>query len=378
MKRGVLIMTLFVVLLIVAACGGGSDESKEKATSVPVATQGGAAPAAKATLVAEPATVEEEPALSEDQLKDIENLDSYRAITTWSSKGKDSEGKNLETSTEITMEYTKEPPAQHMAMSTSSTNADQTNDVQSFDMYQIGTDMYMSSGEDGTWMRVQQDELPIDPSFAGLSGGQFFTNLEDLKRVRPDQNINGIDSRHYTYDERVLGMLFGSATGDVTAEGDVWIAKDGGYVTKYVVTIEVKNGSGDILAPTMTEGTSTLAWELQEVNSKDLKIELPKEAVAGATLAGFDEAFPTPEGSSVQASSGDFAMIQTDLTVEEVTKFYEDTLSKLGWTKDDSSSGEFGGMTSLSFAKDGVQLSVMITADEDSGKTQIMASAQKP
>jgi len=367
-KRGVLIVTLFVVLLIVAACGGGSDESKEKATSVPVATEGDATPAA----------VEEEPTLSEDQLKDIENLDSYRAITTWSSKGKDAEGKALENSTEITIEYTKEPPAQHMAMATSSTNADQTEDVQAFDIYQIGKDMYMSSGEDGTWMRVQQDESPIDPSFSGLSGGQFFTNLEDLKRVRPDQNINGIDSRHYTYDERVLGMLFGSATGDVKAEGDVWIAKDGGYVTKYVVTIEVKNGSGDILAPTMTEGSSSLAWELQEVNSKDLKIELPKEAVAGATLAGFDEAFPTPEGSSVQASSGDFAMIQTDLTAEEVAKFYEDTLSKLGWTKDESSSSAFGGMTSLSFAKDGVQLSVMISADEDSGKTQIMASAQKP
>ena len=35
-------------------------------------------------------------------------------------------------------------------------------------------------------------------------------------------------------------------------------------------------------------------------------------------------------------------------------------------------------MSSLSFTKDGVQLSVLINKDEASGKTQIMANAQQP
>ena len=237
----------------------------------------------------------------------------------------------------------------------------------------------MNAGADVGWIRIQQDQSPFDdPSISLMTGGQLFNNLEDLKRVRPDEKINGVDSRHYTFDEKVLGKLIGDATGDVKADGDVWIAKDGGYVTKYVLTIEVKGGNAGMLDPNMAEGTFSMAWELQDVNNKDIKIELPAEAAAGTSLAGFDGDFPTPEGSTVQASSNTFVIVQTDLAVEDAAKFYEEALTKLGWTKDDGESGAFGGMSSLSFTKDGVQLSVLINKDEASGKTQIMANAQQP
>ena len=121
-----------------------------------------------------------------------------------------------------------------------------------------------------------------------------------------------------------------------------------------------------------------MAWELRDVNNKDIEIELPAEAKAGTSLAGFDGDFPTPEGATLQASSGMFVIVQTDLTVEDAAKFYDETLSKLGWTSDESSSNSFGDMSSLSFTKDGVQLSVLISKDEATGKTQIMANAQQP
>ena len=57
-----------------------------KATPVP----------AEATTVAEPPTVEPEPTLTDEQLKAIEKLDSYRAVTSWSSKGTDAEGKPID------------------------------------------------------------------------------------------------------------------------------------------------------------------------------------------------------------------------------------------------------------------------------------------
>lgn len=401
-KRGLLIVTLFAVLLIAAACGGSSDENKENPTSAPITTQEGAvreAPAAnpveakptdtavpaksaplpaKATTVAEPPTVEPEPTLTDEQLKAIEKLDSYRAVTSWTSKGADAEGKPIDSSAEVNIEYTKEPLARSMSMAIDSTS-ELTSTKQSFVIYQIDKDMYMNAGADVGWIRIQQDQSPFDdPSISLMTGGQLFNNLEDLKRVRPDEKVNGVDSRHYTFDEKVLGKLIGDATGDVKADGDVWIAKDGGYVTKYVLAIEVKGGNAGMLDPSMAEGTFSMAWELQDVNNKDIKIELPAEATAGTRLAGFDGGFPTPEGATVQASSGSFVIVQTDLPVEEAAKFYEEALSKLGWTKDDSNSGAFGGTSSLSFTKDGVQLTVLINKDEASGKTQIMANAQQP
>ena len=402
MKRELLIVTLFVVLLIAAACGGGSDQNKENPTSAPAATQEGAVseaptpnpvdakptaaavPAkatpgpAEATTVAEPPTVEPEPTLTDEQLKAIEKLDSYRAVTTWNSKGTDAEGKPIDDSAEINIEYTKEPLARHMSMGIDSTS-DVTPTVQYFDIYQIDKDMYMNAGQDVGWIRIQQDQSPFDdPSISLMTGGQLFNNLEDLKRVRPDEKVNGVDSRHYTFDEKVLGKLIGDATGDVKADGDVWIAKDGGYVTKYVLMIEVKGGNAGMLDPNMAEGTFSMAWELRDVNNKDIKIELPAEAKAGTSLAGFDGDFPTPEGATVNASSASFVIVQTDLPVEDAAKFYDEALTKLGWTKDDSNSGAFGSTSSLSFTKDGVQLSVLINQDEATGKTQIMANAQQP
>jgi hypothetical protein len=401
MKRGLLIVTLFSVLLIAAACGGGSDENKESPTSAPAATEVAVREApvanpveakptdttvpakatpvpAEATTVAEPPTVEPEPTLTDEQLKAIEKLDSYRAVTSWTSKGTDAEGKPIDDSAEISIEYTKEPLARSMSMAIDSTS-ELTSTKQSFDIYQIDKDMYMNAGADVGWIRIQQDQSPFDdPSISLMTGGQLFSNLEDLKRVRPDEKINGIDSRHYTFDEQVLGKLIGEATGDVKADGDVWIAKDGGYVTKYVLAIEVKGGNAGMLDPNMAEGTFSMAWELRDVNNKDIKIELPAEAKAGTSLAGFDGDFPTPEGATVNASSASFVIVQTDLPVEDAAKFYEEALTKLGWTKDDSNSGGFGGMSSLSFTKDGVQLSVLINKDEASGKTQIMANAQQP
>ena len=401
MKRGLLIVALFSVLLIAAACGGGSDENQENPTSAPAATEVAvreapvanpveakptdtAVPAkdtpvpAEATTVAEPPTVEPEPTLTDEQLKAIEKLDSYRAVTTWTSKGTDAEGKPIDDSAEISIEYTKEPLARSMSMAIDSTS-ELTDTLETIEIYQIDKDMYMNAGADVGWIRIQQDQSPFDdPSISLMTGGQLFSNLDDLKRVRPDEKINGIDSRHYTFDEQVLGKLIGEATGDVKADGDVWIAKDGGYVTKYVLAIEVKGGNAGMLDPSMAEGTFSMAWELQDVNDKDIKIELPAEAKAGTSLAGFDGDFPTPEGAIVNASSASFVIVQTDLPVEEAAQFYEDALTKLGWTKDDSNSGAFGGMSSLSFTKDGVQLSVLINKDEASGKTQIMANAQQP
>jgi hypothetical protein len=399
-----LIGTLLVVLMLAAACGGGSEEESSAPNPTPVATRASAAgeapaqaevqptdtpeqveaqptdtpEAAEPTAVTEPPTVEAEPTLTEEQLLAIEKLESYRAVTTWTSQGTDADGNPIDDTAEIAIEYVKEPLARRMTMNLDS-SSEVTQTVQTVEMYQIGEDLYMNAGEDVGWIRIQQEQSPfLDPSISVLTGGQIFSNLDDLERVRPDEKINGVDSRHYKYDEKVLGKLIGDATGDVKAQGDVWIAKDGDYITKYLLTIEVKNGNAGMLDPNMTEGTFSMAWELKDVNSKDITIELPAEATTGTSLAGFDSGFPTPEGATVQASSGAFVIVQTDLPVEDAAKFYEDALAELGWAKDEAGSGMFGDMSSQTFTKDGIQLSVLITLDEASGKTQIMANAQQP
>ncbi len=197
-----------------------------------------------------------------------------------------------------------------------------------------------------------------------------------MKRVRPDERINGIDSRHYQYDEKVLGKIFGEDLGNTTATGDLWVAKDGGFVTKYILTIEVDGSSGGMFDPNMTTGAIEMNFELQDVN-EPITIELPEEATASANLNGFDGPFPMPEDANVQAASSTFTVMDSDTPVAEVIAFYETALADLGWTKDEQGSMTMGeDMASLAFTKDGVQLSLIISLDSSTGKTQIMASTQ--
>jgi hypothetical protein len=389
MKHGLSLLILLALLLAVTACGGSEEAPAAPAAEAPaaatesVAQQQPAAPTATpvpptATPVpptATPELTEEEVTLSEDQLAALEKLESYRLVVTFSSKGTDAEGEPIDDMAEIVTEYTRDPEARRMVMNFVD-NTDPSAEQDAMESFQIGTDMYMFAGEDVGWMRVSTEESPFaDPELSMITSGNIFSDLEEMRRVRPDERISGIDSRHYEFDEQVLGRVFGQDAGNVTATGDVWIAKDGGFVTKYVLTIEVAGGNGGIFDPTLTNGVIEMSFELQDVNG-DISIELPEEAAAGATLAGFSGAFPMPDGSRVQAASANFTIVESDVPVAEVLAFYEQALAELGWTKDEAGSMTMGDMASYTFTKDGVNLSLLVSLDSNTGKTQIMANAE--
>lgn len=60
-----------------------------------------------------------------------------------------------------------------------------------FEFYQIGQDMYMFTGEEMGWIRISDDQSPFqDPSTQFLlDSSVVFSNLNDLKRERPDEEI---------------------------------------------------------------------------------------------------------------------------------------------------------------------------------------------
>ncbi len=384
MKHGLSLLILLAVLLAIAACGGG-EEAPATATEASAQQQPAAPAAATNTSVpptatplpatATPELTEEEVSLSEDQLAALEKLESYRLVVTFSSKGTDAQGEPIDDMAEILTEYTRDPEARRMVMNFVD-NTDPGAEQDAMESFQIGQDMYMFAGDDVGWMRISTEESPFaDPELSMITSGNIFSDLEEMRRVRPDEEISGIDSRHYEFDEQVLGKVFGEDVGAVTASGDVWIAKDGGFVTKYVLTIEVAGGNGGIFDPNLASGVIEMSFELQDVNG-DITIELPEEAAAGATLAGFTGAFPVPDGSRVQAASANFTIVESDAPVAEALAFYEEALAELGWVKDEEGSMTMGDMASYTFSKDGVRLSLLVSLDSNTGKTQIMASAE--
>lgn len=390
MRRIVLILLLISLLVTLAACGG-DDESAEvtpeagQPTEVVEPAEAPTATSLPPTATPEPPTVtpepeaaqadEEEAILDAEQLATLENLDSYRSYTLFSYSGTGADGQPVDSSLEVRSEYTREPKARFITMSgTGLADESAPDQVGSMQFYQIDNTIYAQF--DGQWIQIGAQDSPLDdPDSEFLTNtGLLFSDLEGLKRVRPDEKTNGIDSRHYAFDESSLSTIFGlTQDAEVTVKGDVWIAKDGGFVTRYVMDAEVKQGGG-LLAPDLAEGTLRMEFELSDVNG-DLVIEVPEAAASGSSIAGFEDGgFPMPEDATIVMASPEFTMMQSALPVEEVQAFYEQALGALGWAKDEEGSTSFGGFTNLSFKKEGITLSLTISGGEDG--TQIMVGVE--
>ncbi|MEA3338026.1 MAG: hypothetical protein U9R25_19220 [Chloroflexota bacterium] len=405
MRRVFLPLFLILILVFVAACGGG-DQSAPEDTAVIDQDAGSSevvepedaeetvapppAPAAEeptATPVPPTATPEpvqeeaqeDEAVITAEQLASLDDLDSYRSTTMVVTKSTGDDELAGESRVEITSEYTRDPMARYMTMSYEDlgADADASLDEETIEFYQIGDEFIGNLSGEG-WIRIGGANTPFgDPNSAFLTNsGVLFSNLEDLHRIRPDEKINGMASRHYAFNENSMALWLGTDTSKVDAEGEVWIAKDGDFVTKYVLDVVVKEGGGGPLTIGLGEGSMHMEFELSDVNS-DLVIEIPDEATQGTELAGFeDEGFPTPDGATVMMASAEFLTMASDLSVEDVLVFYEEVLADLGWTKNEDSSMSMGGFTSLEFTKDGQSLAVLITEDDNTGQTQIMATTE--
>lgn len=400
MKRLLVPLLLAAVLAVLGACGTDEEPDESGPTPTPVveATATATSAAVEATEKPSPttppptstpepaATIPQEEtgegqddALTQEQLATLDSLNSYRAYTAITTRGTTVDGQEEDTTIEIRSAYVADPEARYFSMTFEDRAADDPQEpgMDTLEFYQVG-DVFYASFDQG-WIQISGEDTPfMDPgSEFMINSGVLFSNLSDLRRQRPDEDINGVQSRHYTFSESALTRWLGDE-GQVTAEGDVWIAEDGGYVTRYETDITVEQGGGGYLAPNLTAGTLHMEFELSDVNNPDIVIEVPEAATAGMSLPGFEEVdFPIPSGGEVTMSSPEFSMITVNLPPNEVQTFYEDALAELGWTKDEDASGGFGDFITLEFSDGANKLSLLISPGEGEGETQVIASSNQ-
>lgn len=394
MKR---LLFLFSLLLVVGtACGSGPEEApapapalESPATSTPAPATPIPEPSTPTALPTDtPAAEASEPAaaepsdegselLGDEAIAAPDSLESYRSIMRFSYEGVDQDGNPDSSSIEIETEYVRDSQARRMIMS--GMGLAMPGDQDRVAMVEIGDTMYFQV--EGEWLTISGEETPFTDTedAALLDSGFLFSDLEGAKRVRPDESINGVDSRHYTFDEEVLSPLLGLTGEDrISAQGEVWIAKDGGYVTRYVMDVEVVEGSGGLLAPTLSQGTLHMELELQDVNSADIVIEPPVDLSAGVSLSGFEESsLPLPEGTTIVVASSQFVMAESSLTAAELQAFFEEAMAELDWTKDEDASVAFGELVNLVFTKDGSSIGIALTGEGEDGQTQILISTEE-
>lgn len=136
-----------------------------------------------------------------------------------------------------------------------------------------------------------------------------------------NETVNGIDCIHYQFDEKDLNDL--QAGTQVT--GDVWIAKQGGYVVKYSLIVTPP-------ADATPEGlvvTQTWSYDLSILDAGSAILLPPNCEPVPMDL-------PLPGGVQGVRRAGGQASFESTLSARQVIDFYLGALPGLGWVAPDT------------------------------------------
>lgn len=214
-------------------------------------------------------------------------------------------------------------------------------------LYKVGE--WVSVKSQNEWITVGRDNAGLFTAMADLFTGfvdQFVTEREDAQNLG-DEDVNGQPATRYRIDdvsifERIAQMAPDSEEVIESVSMDVWVAKEGNFILKYVVLAEVSNVPETDASGAEVMVTQSVNWtyEILDANA-DMTISLPTDAPepGQVTIPGFAEGeFPVPEGSTLSANMIGMPEVTSALTQEELVKFYTEAFAALGWTF----AGDFG------------------------------------
>ena len=391
MKRITWIILLLIFSLVLAACGGDEPEvtvEESVAQEEPTAQEEPAAqeepetqetqeeapveePAAKPTD--EPKPVEEaetkaEAAISFDdlQMSSLDELTSYRydVVVDVTSTGAD----GVETTQTMHMELavSADPPATSMSMTAEGT--DETAEMGTIEVVQIGDTSYMVMAELGCIVLPAGGDsaMSTDEITDSFSPESITEDLENVTSVG-EETIDGVDVLHYTYDAAALQGE--DAVGIESADGHIYVAKDGGYMVRSIVDV---TGDSAFVEGLQNEefmsATTHIEMNLTDVNEA-VEI-LPPTACEGQEATIPD--WPMLDDASEVASFAGIVSYTTEASGEEAIDFYNDAMTELGYTFDESSSFVTEGAGMLTYVNDNDEsVSITIAEDPDSGLTSV-------
>ncbi|MEJ2747719.1 MAG: hypothetical protein P8183_07385 [Anaerolineae bacterium] len=378
---GVLILLLSLPALACGVFGGNEAEPTAVPEAAPAqveepAPTAAAEPTAAPTAVPEtaeeptaeaPATAEESateaPALPESalSLNAIEELpfNSYRVTMAMEVTGTDADGADVDQGINADMAFSKEPPATDISISFFGLQ-DEMGDG-TIEMTQVEGVSYMVVPEMGCVTTSSEDILADNPFASMLNPDEFLNDLGDIK-YEGEETINDIRSLHYSFDKFALT---GTDAADIkSAEGHVYIAKDGNFLVRMVVDAQ---GQVDMFDGGLTDdGVMHLEINLTDVD-QPIDVSIPEACAAQDGTGGANSEFPMLEDATNVTSFAGVLSYQTAQPVEDILAFYDEALTVEGWVKDEEGSFVASGSALVNYTREGVTLNVTVSPNEDGG-----------
>ena len=357
-KRLGLFLLLTLLLSMTMGCGlsgiGGKTQPEDEAPSGEEAAAptseapSGEAPSGEEAAEAPggEADVEEEEDMSLSSLTGgLQGLDSYRSHFSMAFEGT-SDGEAESWVYEVDMETVRDPFAQRIRIQGEAAG-DGLESVQVGDMQYVvlGDGQCISSSaaeDDATDMEVFEPDDVV--------GG-----LDNARRVRPDERVNGVLCQHYEFDES--NVSWGAFT---RATGEMWVAAEGGYVVKYTLEADGQDPltGGD-------EGHLEWVYEVRDVN-QPITIEAP----AGCDVEQSD--FPVMADAADMTMMGGMVMYTSGSSFEDVLAFYKEQMPAEGWS-DTGDSFVSSDTAMLGYTKEGRTANITLTTEDGVVSVLIMS-----
>jgi hypothetical protein len=205
---------------------------------------------------------------------------------------------------------------------------------------------YKKRGQDACAINTIRED---DTLSQRLEPASFLTGVIGAEEAG-SETVNEIPAAHYTFDQRALGE-----DGITESTGELWVAVDGGYLVKYLLT--TKAGS-DYFGKGL-EGTLTYDYALTSPN-QPVEISLPEDCPPGLVDAPM-----LPDGTVV-ANLGGVLTYDTVSSVSDATAFYQEKIPSLGWKVDGEPTISETAVY-LSYGKGEEDMAIIITANDDGG-----------
>ena len=335
-----LLLPLILLIGLSLGCGlsGGDAETPPQTEKTPSGEEA-AEPTAEAV---EPEDGGEEASLS-SITEGLQDLDSYRSHLKMTFEDTTDSGTEQQV-LEMDIEYVRDPFAQHVVIRSGDTD-------ESFETVQIGDQQYIVVGE-GQCISSSAGEDAMDTEF--FKPEDVMGGLENAHRVRPDETINGIPCQHYAFDETsMLGGDFASA------QGDVWIAVDGGYVVKYVMQAEGTDPE--------SQQTGHIEWEYE---IRDINTSITIEPPPGCEAT--ESEFPIMADATNMTTMSGMTMYESASSFDAVLAFYQEQMPANGWSET-GDSFTAPGNAMLSYTKGESTANITLSGEDGSVSVIIMS-----
>lgn len=367
---------LFVGLLLLlgVACGGASEPNAgAAATAQPTAVEataiGATAQATAAAATALP-TVEPTAELLDPTTLGTDYADyrSYQLQITWTLIDSTTAAEN----DFVTVQISKvaDPPAEQIVMTNlGAAEAADADTPQALLMVRLGDTQYMSMGAAGCISVPATDEAPAGVQDDLLDADELLGDLRSARRVLPNVTVNGVETRHYRFDEQAYARL--STTPELDIDGELFVSVRDNQLVRMVMTgydPQVRTMAGELFE----EGDRfRLTYDILSIN-QPLTIELP----AGCSPPG-TSGYPRPDDAFEAATFGNMESYKTNLSVDETIAFYQAALGDLGWDYLADNATVMGSSAFIYFAQEGRQLQIILNNDGSATSVTLMAPGEE-